>query len=127
MAQDIEPLDKDRSLLDDIRADISVGGIPTESGAQLYAAARLTLLAMLIATGSLGVMVLREDIAMKRLIKARSPMVEQSALQGQAVLRFVGELRLLGQQFPGYSNSVLSSFDLSSVSMPTNSVAKPSR
>lgn len=106
--------------LDQISDDFA----PTESGAQLYAAARLTLLAMLIATGSVGAMVLREDIAMKRLIKARSPIVEQSTLQGQAVLRFVGELRRLGQQFPDYSNSVLSSFDMTAVGIPTNATVK---
>ena len=127
MALDIEPMGRSRHVVDGGLDDVSDDSAPSESGAQLYAAARLTLLAMLIATGSVGAMVLREDIAMKRLIKARAPIVEQSTLHGQAVLHFVGELRRLGQQFPDYSNSVLSSFDLTAVSIPTNAEAKTSR
>ncbi len=125
MAQDIEPLERGRSILDDGLDAIPGDFNSSETSTQLYAAARLTLLAMLIATGSIGAMVLREDMAMMRLIKARSPIVEQSTLQGQAVLRFVGELRRLGQQFPDYSTSVLSSFDLTAVSIPTNGEVKP--
>lgn len=92
---------------------------------QLQNAVRLTLLATLIATGSMCAKVLREDKAFWGVIKAQTPVVEQATTQNEKLLGLVNQLIILGRQHPDYQRSVLVSFDLSGVPQPTNAVVAP--
>ncbi len=82
---------------------------------QLQNAVRLTLLATLIATGSMCAKVLREDKAFWGVIKAQTPVVEQATTQNEKLLGVVNQLMVLGHQYPDYQRSVLAAFDLSGV------------
>lgn len=88
---------------------------------QLQNAVRLTLLATLVATGSVCAKVLREDKAFWGVIKAQTPIVEQATTQNEKLLGVVNQLIILGRQHPDYQRSVLVAFDLSGVPQPTNS------
>jgi hypothetical protein len=107
-----------------------VGNAPRDSHldlAELQTILRLAFVGTLIATGSIAILVCRQDVLMWRQIKAQEPAIAEVASKQQQILVILGELQKLGSKYPDYATNVLRSFNLAPASSSSLTNSPPKR